>query len=171
MEEERLEKLKKEQWEKDKAAKFETMLLFLTLDESDDGYVQIEEWIQLYKCIVLSNDKPKELEQIKKNRRGIAKGEDDEEEEEEVYDVSILESLKRAFKNNKVDNFEELGFLEFNDLIIKLNINPAKTQTKVIASRYKGCNLFCKIFKENPIHAINRKSRALEKLEFECNIS
>ena len=48
LEEERLEKLKKEQWEKDKAAKFETMLLFLTLDESDDGYVQIEEWIQLY---------------------------------------------------------------------------------------------------------------------------
>ena len=32
------------------------MILFLVLDESDDGYVQIEEWMELHKCIELRKD-------------------------------------------------------------------------------------------------------------------
>ena len=58
-EEKRLDQLKNEQWDKDKATKLKVMILFLVLDESDDGYVQVDEWMELYKCIVLKKPDPK----------------------------------------------------------------------------------------------------------------
>ena len=81
------------------------------------------------------------------------------------------ESLKRAFDNTKNGQFEELSFLEFNDLINKLNIDPVLTQAKVIASRYQGFRKPLKYIDEAPWVVRNRKARAIEKLKFECNIS
>lgn len=55
-EEERLQKEKKRQWDESKKEKLRMMLLFMTCDRSDDGYIQMREWMQLKGCIVL-NDK------------------------------------------------------------------------------------------------------------------
>lgn len=121
--------------------------------------------MELYKCII--QDAKKEPSPA------IKKEEHDEEEVEPTkeYELKIKEQHLAAFNDALDGDFKELGFLEFYKLVGDLRINPGKTQTKLINSRYKGCNKICKIFNENTITKKWRRAKAHEKLKFECDIS
>lgn len=51
-EEEKTDQQKKEKWDQDLKEKLKTMLLFLVIDVSDDGFIQKEEWMELHNRIV-----------------------------------------------------------------------------------------------------------------------
>ena len=92
-------------------------------------------------------------------------------DEEEEYDLDDEDSMKRSFNNSLEENFDKLGFPQFNELVKKLKLNPRKTQAKVISARHAGCRKIYQCFNENPCIRSNRNSRALEKLKYECDMS
>ena len=75
------------------------MLLFLVLDESDDGYIQKDEWMELYQWVVLSDDKykPPQIKDFdEKQARSEMIGKDKKVIKLDVEDEG---SLKEAFEN------------------------------------------------------------------------
>lgn len=79
--------------------------------------------------------------------------------------------MKRAFQNGREDNFDKLGFREFNELVKKLSIDPRRTQNKVISSRHPGWRRIYQCFNENPCIRSNRNTRATQKLKYESEMS
>lgn len=99
------------------------MLLFLVLDVDDDGYIQEKEWLELLNCIVLIDKKKSE----KKKEAEVKQDQDDQASLKKSYDLKDEKQLKQAFTDSLQGGFEELGFIEFYNLISNLDIDPAKT--------------------------------------------
>lgn len=143
-EEKRIQTEKKEQWDASKEEKLSTMLLFMACDKSDDGYIQIKEWMELKDCIVLNKTdkvlRPKTKiihsnQAMSKRSLVLKKGVDQkevgppkesgknegEEEalEEQDYDFKKEDDLVKAFKNSNLMKVKKIE-TEAEEAISKL---------------------------------------------------
>lgn len=97
-----------------------------------------------------------------------ANEEESDKEVENYDDLNTKDNLMKSFKKKDV---VEMGYMDFEERIDTLKIDPEETRKKIINKRYAGSKCILKIFKENFWVNSNRRIRALKKLEIEYKIS